>query len=180
MHLDNSCGNGEKWLDSGHILKTELSGFVDGYCSRLNNNHPKISDPSLWFPDGLPFFGKRVCVGIIIGWDSEFYLVMEQVTCLLLAGKILAGERAGETSGAYSLWSRPWVGLGWKIKIPTQSKDAGWGGWLKESRETAYPVKSCWIRGLDWEKVEKYLGLSWKMPRLLCCRGLNGLGWVVK
>ena len=40
--------------------------------------------------------------------ETEFYLAVEQVTCLLLVGKILAGVGrggglAGETSGAYSL-----------------------------------------------------------------------------
>ena len=36
-----------------------------------------------------------------IGWDSEFYLAVEQVTCPLLVGKIRGG--AGETFGAYPL-----------------------------------------------------------------------------
>ena len=40
--------------------------------------------------------------------ETELYLAVEQVTCLLLVGKILAGVGrggglAGETSGAYSL-----------------------------------------------------------------------------
>jgi len=63
VHLGNGGGNGEKRLDSGHILKTKLSRFVDGYCSRLNNNHPKIPDPSLWFLDVLPFLEKGIMIG---------------------------------------------------------------------------------------------------------------------
>ena len=44
----------EKWLDFGYLLKTELFGYVDGYCRRLNNGHAKISGPKLWNMKVLP------------------------------------------------------------------------------------------------------------------------------
>ena len=58
MDLGSGCGSGEKWLDSGYILKTELLGFVDGYCSRLNNGHTKISGPNFWNLEMLPYLEK--------------------------------------------------------------------------------------------------------------------------
>ena len=108
-----------------------------------------------------------------IGWDSESYLAVEQVTCPLLVGKILRGPgwniRGIPTHGLDTEWGsveRYWV-------IPTQSKDAGWGGWPKDPRRIAHPVERYWVEGLNWEKVEEYLGLSWKMLRSLCFRGLE-------
>ena len=49
-------------------------------------------------------------------------------------------------------------------------------GWLKDARRIAHPVERYWVGGLDWEKIKEYPGLSWKIPRSLCWRGLNGLG----
>ena len=67
-----------------------------------------------------------------IGWDSEFYLEVGQVTCPLLVGKILGG-----CGGWWNIWGMPTYGLDteWALDeryqgIPTQSKDTGWGaGW---------------------------------------------------
>lgn len=58
MNLESYCGGGKKWSDSVYILKTELLGFVDGYCCRLNNGNQKISGPNLWNLKMLSYLEK--------------------------------------------------------------------------------------------------------------------------
>ena len=68
-------------------------------------------------------------------------------------------------------------------EITTQSKDTGWAGegdgW-KMPGEQPTQWKGTGGEGLFGKKFEEYLGLGWMVPRLLCFRGLKGLGWVVK
>ena len=78
-------------------------------------------------------------------------MVVEQVTCPLPVGEILGGERAGETSKAYPLMS---LNTEWNLveryrEILTQSKDIGWGGWLKDAWGITHPVERYWVGGLD-------------------------------
>ena len=88
----------------------------------------------------------------------------------------------GETSRAYPPWSRHWVGSAERYwEIPTQSKGTEWmAGWRMPGNTHIVEIYWGW-GGLNWKKkIKEYIGLGWKMPRSLHCRGLNGLGWVVK
>ena len=64
--------------------------------------------------------------------------------------------------------------------IPTQSKDTGWWAGWKMAGELPKQWKGTGRGAQLGKKIEEYPGLSWKMLRSLYCRGLNGLGWVVK
>ena len=33
-------------------------------------------------------------------------------------------------------------------------------GWLKDARKIVQPVERYWVGGLDWKKIEEYLGLG--------------------
>ena len=70
-----------------------------------------------------------------IGWDSEFYLAVEQVTCPLLAGKMLWGAQ-GEISGAYPLmvWTLSGAQLKDTEEFPPSQKMLG-GGLAKRCQE---------------------------------------------
>ena len=163
--------------------KPECTSFLHLNSTR-NQNFGTSSGP-LHLSDTVGNAGElgRVSPGPCIShnvWDCEFYLVVEQVICPFPVGEILGGIQVKYTGHTYS-WSRHWVGLGWKILRNSHLvKRSLVGGWLKDARRIAHPVERYWVEGIDWKKIKEYLGLDWKMLRSLHCRGLNGLGWVVK
>ena len=86
--------------------------------------------------------GKSLVVfKICIGWDSEFYLAVEQVTCPLPLKNIQGGQHR------WNIWGTPTHGLDteWGSveryqEIPTRSKDTGWEAAWKMPRNT-HPVE---------------------------------------
>ena len=140
---------------------------------------PAVAPCTHLLPQGMQtILGKSLLVlesPVLV--EILFYLMVEQVTCPLPAGKILGWGGWVKHPGYTHSWSRHWVELSWKIPRNSHPGKRYWvGGWLKDARGITHPVGRSWVGGLDWEKIEKYPGLSWKMPRLLRRRGLNGLG----
>ena len=116
-----------------------------------------------------------------IGWDSEFYMAVKQITCPLPVGKILGWgcvwvKHLGHTHS----WSRhEWDSAERYWEIPTQAKDTGWGmaercqgnypsrgkvlgGWGltgKKSRDTQGPTERCQGHSIvgDWIVLAEWL-----------------------
>ena len=113
-------------------------------------------------------------------WDCEFYLVVEQVICPFPVGEILGGVQVKYTGHTHS-WSRHWVGLGWKIQRTSHL--------VKRYRLRGYNgiPPSGDVLGMEGAQLKKNWGIlgaeyaeDWKMLRSLYCRGLSGLGGMVR
>ena len=97
-----------------------------------------------------------------IGWDSQFYLPVEQVTSPLPVWKILRwGVKYLEHTHS---WSRHWVGLSGKILGNSQPIKRYWvRAWLKDAQGDTHPV----ARFLGWsgegwwgrDSIETYRGI---------------------
>ena len=109
-----------------------------------------------------------------IGWDSEFYLVVEQVTCLLPAGKILERARVKYPGYTHS-WFRHWLGLCWKILRNFHTVERYWmGDLLKDAREYPSSEKALGQRASIEKKLRNIQGSAER------CRGCSVIGnWAV-
>ena len=90
-------------------------------------------------------------------------MAVEQASCPLPVGKILAGMGGGalvKYLGHTQSWSRHWVGLSWKILRNFYPVKRYWvGGWVKKPSR----IPSLW-KGTGWgprlKEIEVYPGLS--------------------
>ena len=156
---------------------------------------PCAHSPPWWVQTNL---GKSLLVlkSPILVEILSFIWRWSRLLAPLPVGRIL-GQGPSETfhPGYTHSRSRHWVGLGWKILRNSHPVKRYWvrAGW-KMPGELLTQWKGMGVLGrggggaAKWKKKKKkkkkttkeFLEIRWKMLRSLHCRGLNGLGWVVK